>query len=113
MKKLFILVSILLFNIESFANANCFIAKENGAIIQQEGTCTERHSPASTFKIAISLMGYNENILVADTPHDMAQKIVLLYNNKSLWEFLQKKGKQFVESEHSPDRTLQLFKEIL
>jgi glycosyltransferase involved in cell wall biosynthesis len=55
----------------------------------------------------------NENVLVADTPHDMAQKIVLLYNNKSLWESLQKKGKQFVESEHSPDRTFQLFKNIL
>ena len=53
------------------------------------------------------------NILVSDTPSDMAEKIVLLYNNKSLWESLQKMGKQFVESEHSPDRTHQLFKEIL
>jgi beta-lactamase class D len=74
MKKLLILASILLLNMESFASANCFIAKENGALIKQEGTCAERRSPASTFKIAISLMGYNENILVDETHPELPFK---------------------------------------
>ena len=62
MKKSFILMSIIIFNLQSFAN--CFIAKEKNLVIEQEGICSKRYSPASTFKIAISLMGYNENILI-------------------------------------------------
>jgi glycosyltransferase involved in cell wall biosynthesis len=68
---------------------------------------------ASTIGVEGTGLENDENVLVADTPHDIARKIVLLYNNKSLWESLQKKGKQFVESEHAPDRTYQLFKKIL
>nr|AIA18554.1 Penicillin binding protein transpeptidase domain protein [uncultured bacterium] len=50
------------------ANNNCFIAKENGRIIAEKGRCDQRHSPFSTFKIAIALMGYESKILV-DTNH--------------------------------------------
>ena len=62
------LFSCLLLNTYIFANfemtnTNCFLIKENNRIILQEGDCQSRHSPCSTFKIAISLMGYNENIL--------------------------------------------------
>lgn len=64
---LLFLLGNLLLNTVSFAENNCFIAKENGQIIEQEGNCSIRHSPCSTFKIAISLMGYNEGILIDET----------------------------------------------
>lgn len=50
-----------------FAANDCFIAKEKGRILQAEGNCSLRHSPCSTFKIPISLMGYNDGILIDAT----------------------------------------------
>lgn len=38
-----------------------------GRLLVEEGNCSERHAPASTFKIAIALMGYDAGILTA--PH--------------------------------------------
>ena len=34
-----------------------------GKLVEQQGDCTERTTPASTFKIAISLMGYDSGFL--------------------------------------------------
>lgn len=68
MKKIFIfLIHWMLIPI-SFAATDCFIVEHNNQIIHQDGNCTLRHTPAFTFKIAISLMGYNEGILI-DTKH--------------------------------------------
>lgn len=53
----------LLLGTHAFADTKCFLAKENNKVIVQEGDCIARHSPCSSFKIAISLMGYNEGIL--------------------------------------------------
>ncbi len=61
------LITALSANTIAWANNNCFIAKENGAMLKQEGKCTERHSPCSTFKIAISLMGFDKGILTDKT----------------------------------------------
>ncbi|WP_445147355.1 class D beta-lactamase [Dyella sp. Tek66A03] len=36
---------------------------KTGEFLQQQGNCTERVTPASTFKIAISLMGYDSGFL--------------------------------------------------
>ena len=55
---------LLLILISSSAFADCFIATENDQIILQEGNCIKQNSPCSTYKIAISLMGYNEGILI-------------------------------------------------
>jgi len=44
--------------------ATCFIATENGKVLESEGDCEKRHSPASTFKIALSLIGFDAGILV-------------------------------------------------
>lgn len=42
---------------------------ETGRVLRQEGDCDRRSSPASTFKIALSLMGYDAGILVdEDSP---------------------------------------------
>ncbi len=51
----------------AFANTNCFLAVENDRVIKREGSYEQGHSPCSTFKIAISLMGYNEDILIDET----------------------------------------------
>ena len=42
----------------------CFIASKNNKLIYVEGECDKRYSPCSTFKIAISLMGFDAGILV-------------------------------------------------
>jgi beta-lactamase class D len=71
MKKTILFLSLgLLFNAPAKANTQCFLAKENSIILKQEGDCKTRHSPCSTFKIAISLMGYNEGLL-RDETHPM------------------------------------------
>lgn len=62
-----LLVSSLILSTHVFAQTKCFVAKENGQFLKQEGKCAERHSPYSTFKMAISLMGYNEGILIDET----------------------------------------------
>jgi beta-lactamase class D len=64
-------VLCLIFYTLAFAgNANakdCFIVSENNRIIHSEGECEKRYTPASTFKIAISLMGFDSGILVDGT----------------------------------------------
>ncbi|MDX2083237.1 MAG: class D beta-lactamase [Rickettsiales bacterium] len=58
---------ILLVSKPALANVNCFLVAENGKIIEQNGDCKTRHTPCSTFKIAISLMGYDQEFLVDET----------------------------------------------
>ena len=45
----------------------CFIASKNNKLIHVEGGCDKRYPPCSTFKIAISLMGFDSGILVDET----------------------------------------------
>lgn len=42
----------------------CFVAKEGEQILRRDGECAARFSPCSTFKVAISLMGYDAGILI-------------------------------------------------
>lgn len=72
--RLLFLLGNLIINTVVFAENNCFIAKENGHLIKQEGSCSVQHSPCSTFKIAISLMGYNEGILIDETHPEFSFK---------------------------------------
>lgn len=51
--------------------ADCFIATENYKILEQTGDCKSRHACCSTFKIAISLMGYNEGLLKTQTEPEL------------------------------------------
>lgn len=73
MKKIIILPLLFLINL-TLANANCFIAAENNKILEQAGECTSRHAPCSTFKIALSLMGYNEGILIDEVNPELPFK---------------------------------------
>lgn len=45
------------------AATECFLLKERNKFIQQEGDCDAKYAPASTFKIALSLIGYDAGIL--------------------------------------------------
>lgn len=49
------------------AEATCFMASEESRMIYSESECDERYSPASTFKIAINLMGFDSGILINET----------------------------------------------
>ena len=45
----------------------CFIASKNQRLIYAEGDCDKRYPPCSTFKIAISLMGFDSGILIDES----------------------------------------------
>lgn len=64
MKKivLFLIYPILCVN-QSFASEPCFIAKENNTVLRSVGDCSTRYAPQSTFKIALSLIGFDSGIL--------------------------------------------------
>jgi beta-lactamase class D len=57
------LCSIILCGGSVSADERCFIAKENGKVLKSEGDCDRRYAPESTFKIALSLMGFDSGIL--------------------------------------------------
>lgn len=71
-KKFKLFFGVILFSLIAcsvFANHACFIAKENGKVIKEQGDCDMRHSPFSTFKVSIALMGFDSKILIdADHP---------------------------------------------
>jgi len=64
----------LLFCGQVLADDKCFIATENNKVIKQEGNCKLRYAPCSTFKIAISLMAYNEGLLIDETHPELPFK---------------------------------------
>lgn len=54
----------LLFCANAWAQKNCFLARENQTVLKHEGNdCDQRYTPQSTFKIALSLMGFDSGIL--------------------------------------------------
>jgi beta-lactamase class D OXA-29 len=62
-KFILFLSSIILCSSHVFASELCFIAKENGKVLKSEGNCNVAYTPESTFKIALSLMGFDFGIL--------------------------------------------------
>ncbi|KTD73426.1 class D beta-lactamase [Legionella tucsonensis] len=65
MKKKIVFLGLgLLFCTATYAQRTCFLAKENETVLKHEGNdCDQRYAPASTFKIALSLMGFDAEIL--------------------------------------------------
>ncbi len=75
MKKTILFLSIgVLLSVPMLAEKQCFLVKENNRVIRQEGDCNARHAPCSTFKIPISLMGYNEGLLTDETHPELPFK---------------------------------------
>jgi beta-lactamase class D len=68
MKKIIFLCLGLLYCSHAWAEETCFLAKENQTVLKREGKdCKKRYSPESSFKIALSLMGYDSGILEDET----------------------------------------------
>ncbi|MCD6034340.1 MAG: blaD [Rickettsiales bacterium] len=69
MKRFILFLAMALFyNSQAFAaGSQCFLLSDKGHLLQQEGRCEKRAAPCSTFKIAISLMGYDDGILIDQT----------------------------------------------
>ncbi|WP_421589576.1 MULTISPECIES: class D beta-lactamase [Rahnella] len=67
MKKAFLLLTIAVLGIATSAQAHtiCTVVGDanSGKILLEQGNCSSRTTPASTFKIAISLMGYDSGYL--------------------------------------------------
>lgn len=67
-RKAILLVGIISFFLCNYcssasAESDCFIAMKDGKILLEKGECQARHAPASTFKMAISLIAFNEGLL--------------------------------------------------
>ena len=55
--------SVLAFPVANAATCTALSDAVTGKLLRQEGSCAERVTPASTFKIALSLMGYDSGYL--------------------------------------------------
>ncbi|MGA2654822.1 MAG: class D beta-lactamase [Gammaproteobacteria bacterium] len=69
MFKYFTITLLLLISQAAFSNTQCFMVKNlnDNKIITAEGNCEERFTPASTFKIPLSLMGFDSAIFTSET----------------------------------------------
>jgi beta-lactamase class D len=55
---------LLLFSNYGFAVQECFLVKEKGRVLIEEGKCKERHNPGCDFSIVLSLMGFDSGVLI-------------------------------------------------
>jgi beta-lactamase class D len=64
MKKIILsLFSIILSANITFAS-HCFVTKEKSQVLKSEGNCTKRYPPMSSFKIPLSLIGFDSGVLI-------------------------------------------------
>jgi beta-lactamase class D len=68
MKKVILfLCSIILCAGPAWASQQCFLAKEKGQVLRSDGDCASAYAPESTFKIALSLIGFDSGILKSES----------------------------------------------
>ena len=68
MKNLIVNSAILVLWLGTSAYAKeCFLVKEKDKVLRNEGQCHLAYAPQSTFKIPLSLMGFDSGILVNET----------------------------------------------
>lgn len=61
--RIILVVLMCLFAQPALAKTVCFVAVEDGKIIEKLGNCEERYTAASTFKIPLAAMGFDSGIL--------------------------------------------------
>jgi beta-lactamase class D len=66
-----ILLYLSMLSATTFAD-NCFIAKENSNLLEKSGNCILRHSPAETFQIPLSLIAYDQGLMIAVISPELA-----------------------------------------
>ncbi len=64
MYKLILYMGLLLMSAFVWASPNCFVAQENNKIIQAIGACEVQHSPRCSFNIPLSLIAFEEGLLL-------------------------------------------------
>lgn len=57
-------VIVAMFRYKPLGSKRCFMAIENGEVIKQEGNCHTRMPPYCTFNYVLSLIGYDQGILI-------------------------------------------------
>jgi len=67
MRKLIFIAAVFLCLGTNGQAEECFIVKEKNKTLKSEGSCQEAYAPNSTFKIALSLMGFDSGILVSES----------------------------------------------
>lgn len=66
--RILLIIFGLLLNTTAFSESTCFLAKEKNHVLKQEGSdCVTPYPPQSTFKIALSLMGFDAGIFKDET----------------------------------------------
>jgi len=61
--RILLVILMCLFSQTAIAKTTCFIAVEDGEIIEKTGNCAERFPPCSTFKVPLAVMGFDSGIL--------------------------------------------------
>ena len=64
MKKVILLLCSIMLSVNVAFADSCFIAKEKSHVLKSAGDCEKRYAPMSTFKVALSLIGFDSGILV-------------------------------------------------
>jgi beta-lactamase class D len=65
MGKIILFICGFILSINTIFPSQCFIAKDNNdTVLHQEGDCDKRYAPCSTFKIVLSLIGFDSGILI-------------------------------------------------
>lgn len=85
----------LMLPVAAYATSDCFVAKEYGKVIKQQGECSLRHSPYSTFKVPLAVMGFDSGILKT--------------SEKPVVEFTPEIQKSFESTSNDKKYPLQLF----
>lgn len=67
MRKKLLILTLMILSTKAMAEDKCFIFQENHKVIKREGQCHKRYAPASSFKIPLSLMGYDAGIFKDET----------------------------------------------
>ncbi len=67
MKRIILYICFILLAVHNaIASQNCFIASEDEKLLINNGNCHTSYAPCSTFKIALSLIGFDAHILKSE-----------------------------------------------
>lgn len=68
MKYFILFIALNVFSlIPTVYGKECFLVKDNSSVLKKEGQCEIAYAPHSTFKIALSLMGFDSGIFESPT----------------------------------------------
>ena len=69
--------------------------------------------PVVTTSLGSEGMGEKNPLIICDSPQDIANKIIELYNNQELWNEISQKSHSFVKQNYTPEIARKIFKQII